>query len=136
MSSLDDMMSQQKDMVNRGYQLDQIHCAAMMLIAERMVILTTPIITHEPAKPKIGPSESRSLEEDETPSKVGLGGERDPAEGNDEIPPTGYVSPCCGAPEGAKHFSGCSDQNPLKPGGDIVKNPNDETPHFQRNPED
>ena len=68
MSSLEDMMSQQKDMVNRGYQLDQINCASMMLIAERLVILTTPIITHEAAKPKIGPSEERKLEEDETPA--------------------------------------------------------------------
>lgn len=68
MSSLDDMMSQQKDMVNRGYQLDQIHCAAMMLIAERMVILTTPIITVEEAAPmpKIGPLPTPELELEES----------------------------------------------------------------------
>ena len=76
MSSLEDMMSQQKDMVNRGYQLDQINCASMMLIAERLVILTTPIITHEAAKPKIGPTQLElEPEPDVTPEEV--------ADGND-----------------------------------------------------
>lgn len=61
MSSLEDMMSQQKDLMNRGYQIDQIQCAAMMLIAERMVVLTTPIVTQEPM-PKIGPLPELELE--------------------------------------------------------------------------
>lgn len=61
MLTLDDMVTRQKELVNKGYQIDNITCAAQMLVAERLgeileklTILTTPTITHEPM-PKIGP---------------------------------------------------------------------------------
>ncbi len=56
MLTLDDMVVQQKELINKGYQIDNITCAALMLIAERLgevneklTILTTPTITHQPA---------------------------------------------------------------------------------------
>lgn len=61
MSSLEEMVTKQKELVNKGYQIDSITCAAHMLVAERLgeiseqlKVLTTPTITHEPM-PKIGP---------------------------------------------------------------------------------
>jgi len=61
MLSLDDMVVRQKELINKGYQIDNITCAALMLVAERLgevseqlKVLTTPTITHEPM-PKIGP---------------------------------------------------------------------------------
>lgn len=61
MLSLDDMVVRQKELINKGYQIDNITCAALMLVAERLgeiseqlKVLTTPTITHEPM-PKIRP---------------------------------------------------------------------------------
>ncbi len=48
MSPLEDALSEQKGLINKGYSEQQIQTAALMLIAERMIVLTTPIITHEP----------------------------------------------------------------------------------------
>jgi len=63
MLSLDDMVVRQKELINKGYQIDNITCAALMLVAERLgevaeqlEVLLKPTITHEPAPmPKIGP---------------------------------------------------------------------------------
>jgi len=64
MSSLEEMVTKQKELVNKGYQIDSITCAAHMLVAERLgeiseqlKVLTTPTITHDPRipMPKIGP---------------------------------------------------------------------------------
>ena len=63
MLSLDDMVVKQKELVNKGYELDNIKVAALLLIAERvgvvseqLDVLLSPTITHEPAElPKIGP---------------------------------------------------------------------------------
>ena len=63
MLTLDDMVVKQKELINKGYEIDNITCAALLLIAERLGevaekldVLLTPTITHEPAPlPKIGP---------------------------------------------------------------------------------
>jgi hypothetical protein len=63
MLSLDDMVVKQKELVNKGYELDNIKVAALLLIAERvgvvseqLEVLLKPTITHEPMPmPEIGP---------------------------------------------------------------------------------
>ena len=64
MLSLDDMVVKQKELVNKGYELDNIKCAALLLIAERvgvvseqLEVLLKPTITLDPILPlpKIGP---------------------------------------------------------------------------------
>ena len=68
MSSLDEMVIKQKDLINKGYEIDNIRCAALLLVAERLgeitdqlTTLLQPTITHEPM-PKIGPSVLEELE--------------------------------------------------------------------------
>ena len=64
MLSLDDMVVKQKELVNKGYELDNIKVAALLLIAERvgvvseqLDVLLKPTITLDPILPlpKIGP---------------------------------------------------------------------------------
>jgi len=63
MSSLEEMVTKQKELVNKGYQIDSITCAAHMLVAERLgeiseqlKVLTTPqVVIGEVTLPKIGP---------------------------------------------------------------------------------
>lgn len=64
MLSLDDMVVKQKELVNKGYELDNIKVAALLLIAERvgvvseqLDVLLKPTITLDPRipMPKIGP---------------------------------------------------------------------------------
>ena len=64
MLSLDDMVVKQKELVNKGYELDNIKCAALLLIAERvgvvseqLEVLLKPTITLDQRLPlpKIGP---------------------------------------------------------------------------------
>ena len=48
MSPLENAIQEQIGLTNKGYSVEQIQCAALQIIAERTVVLTTPIITHEP----------------------------------------------------------------------------------------
>lgn len=50
MSPLENMLQERQTLENKGYSEDQIQSAALMLIAERLIILSTPIITMKEAQ--------------------------------------------------------------------------------------
>ena len=45
MSPLEKRLQEQKQLINKGYTEQQIQCAALMLIAEYLKVMITPVIT-------------------------------------------------------------------------------------------
>lgn len=44
---LEEALAEQKGLINKGYSEQQIQTAALIIIAERLTILTTPIVVME-----------------------------------------------------------------------------------------
>ncbi len=44
MSPLEEALQEQKNLINKGYSVEEVKCAATMIIAERLTVMSTPLV--------------------------------------------------------------------------------------------